>query len=228
MPIKFTNTLYAMDSFPDIINESPYESYSISNDKKVLTLHITDNDEAEAKGELPYDATLKIVEKTDDYIKLDVYSKPYGAGTIYFYTDKDKAYANSVSVENTTNNVTIPTISVESGFTNDYLNGKTFYSLHLNWVTDTSGWSLVKEVYQNNIFTYNDWDGTSYSNSDTASYNITNGEIVIDPNEDGFKYKILSVTNDYIKVNMIADTTNEEYLYFDETKAKAKLAELKN
>ena len=98
--LKFGENGMVMDRLGDESEDefaNPSDRFTVSSDKKTLTWRVTDDDEAEEKGMLPYDVKFTILELTDSYIKLQAVSKPYGTESLYVFKDLNEAKEYAVS-----------------------------------------------------------------------------------------------------------------------------------
>ncbi|MDB2562099.1 choice-of-anchor D domain-containing protein [Sulfurimonas sp.] len=134
--------------------------------------------------------------------------------TQLFYTNQTdaQAYLNELSG-----------ISVQTGFTQSYLNDKTFYGI-FNWkdsATSPDNFVSYKVIFNSNgtISNVNTPDGNF-----TENYTVLNGLVKIG---DIFDWNVTAVSAEYITVNKINHDsgenrydTLEEYLYFDENKSQ--------
>jgi hypothetical protein len=182
--IRFTDSMYLWGSYSDVKSDTPHETYTISADKKTMSFIVLDDDEAKEMGKLPYTVTFKILEKTDAYTKLSSNSEPYGDSVVYFYSSKDKVAENFDSVQENA-----PMITVTSGFTQEWLDGRTLWSISFENVHDTSTKHFSEISYTNNQATY------TIEENKTVNYLLTSTGIINQIEENGNEYYKVSAIN---------------------------------
>ncbi len=125
-------------------------------------------------------------------------------------------------------------ISVESGFTQAYLDGKTFYSV-LNWkdsINDADDWVIVKTQYDGINNNFNEYlpSTNNYDSLEVENYSINNGIITNYPTDgnSSFSIQISAIDSEKITISTTAsdDWPLTEYLYFNESDAQDMLTEL--
>ena len=88
----------------------------------------------------------------------------------------------AINSEDTTNDVVTPTISVESGFTEEWLDGRTLW---LVWMDNETGQKTeVKATFSNNTITYYSLDGDKIMEE---SYTIIDGILSVGSNNDDYQ-----------------------------------------
>lgn len=108
------------------------------------------------------------------------------------------------------------TITVETGFTQDWLEGRTLYGVY-DWGSE--GWVISTIFFNNNgiVESYDSIDGHT-----TFGYSVlSNGDIYLD---EGFTWEIDSINSDYIDV--VPGEGEQDYLFFDQSKAEMFFAEI--
>ena len=121
-------------------------------------------------------------------------------------------------------------IQYDLKFTQEYLIGKTFYTVY-DWrenISDSSNWTLVKEQFDGTNHIFNEYYTTSstYGTDEVEAYEIIDGVIHVTVSDtESYTQEISAIDTD--KITLVSDDFNSiEYLYFDEAKAKAKIDEL--
>ncbi|MBE0498778.1 MAG: hypothetical protein IBX43_05990 [Campylobacterales bacterium] len=126
---------------------------------------------------------------------------------------------------NMNNYLTENSLQYDKKFTQEYLNGKTFYAIQY-WGND--GWQTFETIFGSDgqVTWVDTIDGTF-----SEPYEITSdGKLKVTPqfgSDPVFYLTIKSVTTDYIEYTA-DDSTVSEYFYFDKAKADVKFASLQS
>ncbi len=127
-------------------------------------------------------------------------------------------------------NTTLDLPTVTDGFTQEYLDAKTFYAVY-DWrenISDVSNWALVREQFDGTNHIFNEYNtiNDSYGADEVEAYEIIDGIIHVTVSAtESYTQEILSIDAD--KITLVANDFNSiEYFYFDEAKAKVKIDEL--
>lgn len=97
------------------------------------------------------------------------------------------------------------TISIESGFTEEWLNNKTLYGA-FDWGED--GWTYSKTTFSNGVITYENTIDGDFSETYTL---LNNGTIQVNTSNGGFVWEIDEITQSYIDVT---PHSKEQDLFF--------------
>ncbi|MBU3013611.1 DUF4214 domain-containing protein [Poseidonibacter lekithochrous] len=98
-------------------------------------------------------------------------------------------------------------ISVENGFIEEWINGKTLYGA-FDWGLD--GWTYAETSFENGIVSFAQTIDGNFSENYTLT---SNGGIYVTNNEGSFIWSIEEITNDYIRVTPQA--AEKDYLFFE-------------
>jgi hypothetical protein len=205
---------HTFDANGNIVKIEIYNNGSYTEDNSVVSsdtingiLTISHTDNEWSKSQIQF--------VTNDFITISTTYDDNETATEYLYFDEDKA-RNAL-------------LDKSKKFTQDYLDGKTFYAIY-DWkdkVTDPEKWVLVKEQFDVINHTFNEYniENNTYGSDEVEPMSIVNGLITVTPTDNSGVYtqKILSVDNDKISILISGGFNDEEYLYFDEDKAKAEL-----
>ena len=125
-----------------------------------------------------------------------------------------------------------PIISTSSGFTQEYLNNKTFYAV-MDWTGDEDGtWVLSQEEFKNS--TTHEYSVllpvANQEGLETETYSITSiGSLQINVSDGAFYWHVMAIDDD--KLTLCATQSNTkpstctgsnvtDYFFFDQTRAE--------
>ena len=121
------------------------------------------------------------------------------------FSDGDESPQIKLSYDN--DSVKVETgITVDGGFSKNYLNGKTFYSVIFD-----GAWDYSKDIFTDKLVSHSETFNGSYD----EGYSILNKKLGMF----SINWKIESISDDFIAISS-NDNINYGYLYFDESKAK--------
>ena len=203
--------------------DNPPDHFSVSSDGRTLTWTVTDDEEAAAKGMVPYDVNFTILEKSNDHIQLQAQSEPYGIDKLDLFKDLDtvKQYA----------------ASTQYGFGKEWLKNRTLYYVLTDTEDDNNNGIKGEKIVIAWMFgdggrytiDFNIDDNTTPANCNVDATNCgpysidSNGVLeIIDGDGDWETYKIIDTDGKKITTESYAKWKNApEEEYFFTTKSAA-------